>query len=65
MSYSRIPIKPIRLCSGLFAMHASVAGIARQVPMAIAYNGGRLLSYSALGLLVAVPGSGMVSQAMR
>lgn len=49
--------------SGLFALHASVAGLARQLPMALAYNGGRLVSYAALGFLVAIPGSGLVSYA--
>ena len=49
--------------SGLFALHASVAGLARQLPMALAYNFGRLLSYAALGLLIAIPGSGIATYA--
>jgi len=42
--------------SGLFAMHASVAGLRRQLPMALTYNAGRLASYAALGMLVAALG---------
>jgi len=43
--------------SGLFAMQTSAAGIKRQLPMAITYNGGRLASYAILGFAVAVLGS--------
>ena len=46
--------------SGLFAMHASTAGINRQLPMALVYNAGRLLSYTGLGLIVAMLGEQLV-----
>ena len=46
--------------SGMFAMHASVSGIARQLPMALVYNLGRVLSYSILGLIVAMLGKQLV-----
>ncbi len=46
--------------SGLFAMHASVSGISRQLPMALVYNAGRLLSYASLGLIVAMLGEQLV-----
>ncbi len=42
--------------SGLFAMHASVTGLRRQLPMAITYNAGRLASYTILGLVIAALG---------
>ncbi|MDH3863021.1 MAG: sulfite exporter TauE/SafE family protein [Gammaproteobacteria bacterium] len=43
--------------SGLFAMHSSVRGLRRQLPMALTYNGGRLVSYMILGSAVAALGS--------
>lgn len=47
--------------SGLFAINASVASLRLQVPRAIAYNLGRVLSYAFLGVLVAVLGKTIVS----
>jgi sulfite exporter TauE/SafE len=46
--------------SGLFAVSASVASLRSQLPMALAYNAGRILSYAFLGTVVAVIGSTMV-----
>ena len=43
--------------SGLFALHSSVRGLGRQLPMALVYNAGRLASYAILGLAVAAAGS--------
>ena len=43
--------------SGLFALHSSVRGLQRQLPMALVYNAGRLASYAVLGLAVAAVGS--------
>lgn len=43
--------------SGLFALHSSVRGLRRQLPMALAYNAGRLASYAVLGFAVAAVGS--------
>ncbi len=43
--------------SGLFALHSGARGLKRQLPMALAYNAGRLLSYALLGLAVAALGS--------
>jgi sulfite exporter TauE/SafE len=43
--------------SGLFALHCSVRGLHRQLPMALVYNAGRLASYAILGLAVAAVGS--------
>lgn len=42
--------------SGLFAVNAGVAGIKQQLPLALVYNGGRLISYTLLGAIVAVFG---------
>jgi len=42
--------------SGLFAVNASVASLRTQIPKAIAYNLGRILSYAFLGVVVAVLG---------
>ena len=46
--------------SGLFALHSSVRGLRRQLPMALAYNAGRLASYAILGFAVAALGSRVV-----
>lgn len=46
--------------SGLFAVNASVASLRTQVPMAIAYNAGRVLCYAFLGALVAILGQTVV-----
>ena len=43
--------------SGLFALHSSVRGLQRQLPMALVYNTGRLASYAVLGFAVAAVGS--------
>ncbi len=47
--------------SGLFAVNASVASLRSQIPLAIAYNVGRVLSYALLGAVVAVLGQTVVS----
>jgi sulfite exporter TauE/SafE len=46
--------------SGLFAMHSTAAGLKTQLPLAITYNAGRLLSYTILGYAVAALGSRFV-----
>ena len=43
--------------SGLFALHSSVRGLRRQLPMALVYNAGRLVSYTVLGTAVAALGA--------
>ena len=43
--------------SGLFAMRSSAAGLRQQLPLAMAYNAGRLGSYATLGFAVAFLGS--------
>ncbi len=45
--------------SGLFAAGATVASIKTQLPLAIAYNTGRVLSYAFLGAIVAIVGGGV------
>ena len=47
--------------SGLFAVNASVASLKSQIPMAIAYNAGRVLSYAFLGTAVAILGQSIVA----
>lgn len=47
--------------SGLFAAGAQVASLKTQLPLAIAYNLGRVLSYAFLGVVVAMIGSTIVS----
>jgi sulfite exporter TauE/SafE len=47
--------------SGMFAMHAQQASIRERLPLAIAYNTGRICSYGALGLIVAALGSSAVT----
>lgn len=47
--------------SGLFAINASVASLRTQIPKAIAYNIGRILSYAFLGVTVAVLGKSAVA----
>jgi len=39
--------------SGLFAVNANIATLRQQLPMAIAYNFGRVLTYVLLGIMVA------------
>ena len=46
--------------SGLFAVNASVQTLRHQVPKAIAYNVGRVLTYAILGAIVALLGKGAV-----
>lgn len=46
--------------SGLFAVNASVATIRQQLPLALSYNLGRVLSYALLGIIVASFGSVVV-----
>ncbi len=43
--------------SGLFAVNANVATLRHRLPMAIAYNCGRVLTYVMLGIIVAGAGS--------
>ena len=43
--------------SGLYAAGATVAAIRTQVPLAVAYNAGRVLSYAFMGTLVALVGA--------
>ncbi len=46
--------------SGLFAVNANVVSIRSQVPRAVAYNAGRVLSYAFLGIVVAALGKTIV-----
>ena len=46
--------------SGLFAVSANVQSLKTQVPKAIVYNTGRVVSYAVLGALVALLGKGAV-----
>ena len=46
--------------SGLFAVNASAASLRRDLPMAITYNVGRVLSYIVLGAAVALLGQSLV-----
>jgi sulfite exporter TauE/SafE len=46
--------------SGLFAVNANVQSLRHQVPKAIAYNVGRVLTYAILGAVVALLGKGAV-----
>jgi len=47
--------------SGLFAVNANVASLRTQVPKAIMYNLGRILSYAILGAAVALLGKTTVA----
>lgn len=42
--------------SGLFAVNVEARSMQRQFPRAIVYNGGRILSYAVLGVIVALVG---------
>ena len=46
--------------SGLFGVSAEVRTLGRQLPMSIAYNSGRILTYALLGVVVATFGSALV-----
>ena len=46
--------------SGLFGVSAAVRSLRRQLPMAIAYNTGRILTYALLGAIVASFGGALV-----
>ncbi len=46
--------------SGLFAVNANIQSLKTQVPKAIAYNVGRVLTYAILGVIVALLGKGAV-----
>ncbi len=46
--------------SGLFGVSAEVRSLRRQVPMAIAYNTGRIMTYALLGAIVAGVGGALV-----
>lgn len=47
--------------SGLFAVNAGIGTLRRQLPMAIAYNTGRVLTYAILGAIVASFGSALIA----
>lgn len=47
--------------SGLFAVKSQAASLRSKLPLALAYNGGRILSYVALGAVVAVFGNAIVA----
>ena len=46
--------------SGLFAVHASAKSLRGQLPLAVAYNAGRILSYAFFGIVVAMLGRAFV-----
>ena len=46
--------------SGLFGVSAEVRSLRRQLPMAVAYNSGRVLTYALLGAIVAGFGGALV-----
>ena len=46
--------------SGLFGVTAEIRTLRRQLPMAIAYNAGRIMTYALLGIIVATFGSALV-----
>jgi len=46
--------------SGLFAVNASAASLRRDIPLATAYNAGRVLSYIFIGIVVAALGKSIV-----
>jgi len=46
--------------SGLFAVNASVASLRSQLPMAVVYNIGRVISYAIFGSIVGVLGKSIV-----
>jgi sulfite exporter TauE/SafE len=46
--------------SGLFAVNAEIGTLRNQLPMAIAYNTGRILTYALLGAIVASFGGALV-----
>jgi sulfite exporter TauE/SafE len=47
--------------SGLFAVNSGVSGLRKQLPMALTYNTGRILSYAILGTIVAAFGGAIVA----
>lgn len=49
--------------SGMIAVNANVRGMSTQIPLAIAYNSGRVISYAILGAIVASFGDVAVSAA--
>ena len=51
--------------SGLFAVNVSVLDLKRQLPKAIAYNAGRVVTYAVLGAAVAMLGKGAVDSIPR
>jgi len=51
--------------SGLFAVGARVTSVRSQLPLALAYNTGRVTSYAILGLVVAAFGGAMVEMMPR
>jgi len=46
--------------SGLFAVNASVASLRSQIPMAVVYNVGRIISYAVFGIIVGALGKSIV-----
>lgn len=49
--------------SGLFAINANIGSLRNQLPMALTYNFGRILSYAILGAIVATAGGSLVRAA--
>ena len=47
--------------SGLFAVNSTVASLSNQLPRAVTYNLGRVVSYAIIGMLVASLGKGAVA----
>ncbi len=51
--------------SGLFAVNQSVASLRRDIPMAVTYNAGRVVSYAIIGVIVAAVGKAFVDAIPR
>jgi len=47
--------------SGLFAVNAGIVGLRNQLPMALTYNAGRILTYAILGAIVAAFGGVIIA----
>ena len=47
--------------SGLFAVQAEVASLRTRLPLALTYNGGRIVGYALLGLAVGTLGGGAIA----
>ena len=46
--------------SGLFAVNSNITTLRNQIPMALTYNAGRVMSYAVLGIIVGTVGSVIV-----